>query len=143
MSVAWIMSRRIINVGMDTAIRDVRALLEETRVHHLAVVDDGELVGILSDRDVLNATSPYCNTKYEHKRDEFLLDRKVHQIMTRHPVTVAPDTPVNEAAAVMLLRKVSCLPVVDDGGEVVGIVSWRDLLRYFMANAIQVDEVKA
>ncbi|MBI5137567.1 MAG: CBS domain-containing protein [Nitrospirae bacterium] len=137
MSVAWIMSRHIITVGMDDQVRDARALLDQARVHHLAVLDGGELVGILSDRDLLNATSPYCDTKYEHKRDGFLLDRRVHQIMTRHPVTVAPHTAVNEAAAVMLLRKVSCLPVVGDDGAVCGIVTWRDLLRYFMANAIQ------
>jgi len=137
MSVSWIMTKKVMRVGMDDTVGKVRDALERAHFHHLLVIEKGQLVGILSDRDILNATTPFNNTKNETTRDEALLNRRVHQIMTRHPETIPPETSASEASAIMLTRGISCLPVVDETGQVLGIVSMRDLLRHFMALATQ------
>jgi len=65
----------------------------------------------------------------ETTRDLATLNKRVHQIMTRHPVTLRPHSGVAEAVNLLLKNRISCIPIVDDDFKPVGIVSWRDLLR--------------
>jgi len=138
MSVSWIMTRNITRAGMDDTVGQVRNALEQAHFHHLLVIHKGQLVGILSDRDILNATTPFNDTRNETSRDEALLSRRVHQVMTRHPLTIPQTSTIKEASAIMLIHGISCLPVVNEKETVVGIVSMRDLLRHYMAMTIQV-----
>ena len=85
-------------------------------------------MGILSDKDLYKALSPYLESPGENQRDRDTLSRRVHQVMSRDLVTVAPECPLEEAASLMLARGISCLPVVN-GNTLEGIVTWRDLLR--------------
>ena len=86
------------------------------------------LVGVISDRDLLRALSPYLDTDAEMNRDTETLNRRAHQIMSRQPITISPESSLPEAAAIMLEQHVSCLPVLENGA-LVGILSWKDLLR--------------
>jgi acetoin utilization protein AcuB len=130
------MTTKLIKIGMDQTIGELRQTLEQHPVHHLLVFDKNKLVGILSDRDVLNATTPFNGTRNETSQDETLLRRRVHQIMTRHLITIQPDSPIGDAAAVMLAQGVSCLPVVDDSGKTLGIISMRGLLKHYMTETV-------
>ena len=129
MKVADIMSREPVTVGLDDDLTRVKELFELHRFHHVLVLAGGRLVGIVSDRDLLRATSPFIGRASERPQDVATLHRRVHQIMSRGLVTVPSATPVEEAARLMLAKRVSCLPVVEEDGSVVGIVTWRDQLR--------------
>lgn len=124
-----LMSTRIVTVEYDDRLSEVKKIFDSLRFHHLIVVDDGRVHGVLSDRDLLRALSPFIGTISETERDLHTLDKRVHQIMSRHLVTVGPATRLNEAIDLMLANSVSCLPVVDDHGGPLGIVTWRDILR--------------
>jgi acetoin utilization protein AcuB len=130
-TVGDIMARRLVTVGMDDTLAVVQMLFRAHQFHHLLVIEGRSLVGVISDRDLLKALSPRIGTPNETERDRATLNRHAHQIMTRHPVTVARDCGIEAAARRMLEAKVSSLPVVaTDGVDVlVGIVTWKDLLR--------------
>lgn len=130
MNVHDIMSGEPVTVRMDDDLHRVKDLFELYRFHHLLVlVGEKTLVGVISDRDLLRASSPFVGRASERPQDVATLNRRVHQIMTRNLVVVAPETPVEEAARLMLDKRVSCLPVVGPEGELLGIVTWRDQLR--------------
>lgn len=128
MNVDRIMTRGTITIGMDDGVYKVRDLFKEHAFHHLLVVENGQLVGVISDRDLLRNVSPFIGKLSERSEDAATLNRRVHQIMTRKPITISPETDVKEASRVMLEHRVSCLPVVKNDGRVAGIVTWRDLL---------------
>ncbi|MBP4041365.1 CBS domain-containing protein [Aeromonas sp. SrichE-2G] len=128
MLIKEIMTTRVATVSMDDRLGVIKEIFEQANFRHLLVVEEEELVGVISDRDLLRALSPYLDTDAEMNRDTETLNRRAHQIMSRHPVTVSPNCTLKEAAAIMLERHISCLPVLENGA-LVGIVSWKDLLR--------------
>jgi CBS domain-containing protein len=99
-------------------VRDAYALMKEHGFRHVPVVENDRLVGIFSTTDVgrIGATLPV------------ILERSVADTMTPNPYTIAPDEPIESAAAQMGLRKINCLPVVNAEGKLVGIVTTYDLL---------------
>jgi acetoin utilization protein AcuB len=100
---------------------------------HLLVLKEGRLVGILSDRDLKRTMDPARSKKRLLCVGGlfFLLEPiLVREIMTRNPVTVAPDATAQEAAAIMVAERFGALPV-ERKGEIVGIVTETDLLRHF------------
>ena len=129
MNVSQIMTRQTITIGMDDSVGTVKDLFEEHGFHHLLVLDKRMVVGVVSDRDLLRTVSPFVDRLAERTQDLATLKRRVHQIMTREPVTVSSEATVEEAAQIMLAHRVSCLPAVAQDGHPVGIVTWRDMLR--------------
>jgi len=115
---------------LDDTVAVLQELFERHKFHHLLVVQHGELYGVISDRDLLKNLSPFVGQALsERPQDRALLHRRAHQIMTRHPVTVPSSMPLETAARVMLEHQVSCLPVRDEHGRPIGIVTVHDLLR--------------
>lgn len=129
MSVEQIMNKTIVSVGMDDSLLSAKALFDEHRFHHLLVIENGKLLGVVSDRDLFKAVSPNVGTVVETIKDRATLNRRVHQIMTRKPITLMKSEPIREAIHVFNTHKISCVPIVDNEQKVVGIVSWRDILR--------------
>ena len=127
------MSTQIVTVEMDDKLEVVKNIFDSTRFHHLLVVDERRLVGVVSDRDLLRALSPYIGSTVETARDVATLNKRVHQIMTRKPITLRPEAEVADAIALFLGHSISCIPIVDGEFRPVGIVSWRDVLRTFAA----------
>lgn len=130
MRVQELMSPRVVSVTPDTCVQAMADIFRESRFHHLVVVDGALVVGVISDRDVLRNTSPFVGTPSERRQDEFLLQRRAHQIMTRRPQTIAADAHVGEAGRVMIQGKFSCLPVVEADGRCIGIITIRDIARW-------------
>jgi acetoin utilization protein AcuB len=117
-----IMTARVVTVEMDDRLEIVKEIFDTMNFHHLLVVDENKrLSGVVSDRDLLRAISPYVGSVAETARDLATLNKRVHQIMTRRPVTL------------LLAHRISCIPIVDEESKPVGIVSWRDLLRALAA----------
>lgn len=127
------MTRDVISVRPDTPLLEVQNLLKQHGFRHLVVVDDaGKLAGVLSNRDVLKALSPFLNTSAEQQRDVRTLAQPAEALMNQTPTTVTPETPAKKAASLLLDGAISALPVVD-GAELVGIITTKDLLRYYTA----------
>ena len=131
-----IMTTRVVTIEMDDSLEVVRDIFKKVRFHHLLVVDNNRLVGIISDRDMLKAVSPFVGTMSETTRDRATLNKRAHQIMLHHPVTVRSSCSLQEAAELMLARGVSCLPITTVGGEVLGIVTWKDVLRAILDSQV-------
>lgn len=128
-AIASIMTRTVVTISMDVELRRARELMDERHVHHLPIVHHGKLVGIVSDRDVLRAISPFVDRLAERTQDAQTLHTRVHQIMSRKLVTLRASDSVQQAAALMLSAGVSCLLVVTAEGAIEGIVTLRDLMR--------------
>ncbi|MEO6799234.1 MAG: CBS domain-containing protein [Rhodanobacter sp.] len=129
MTVQSIMSTRLVTVELDDKLKAVKEIFDRMKFHHLLVVEEGRLVGVVSDRDLLRALSPFIGGMMEADRDVATLNRRVHQIMTRKLITLEPQSAVADAAALFLAHDISCIPVVDKASRPVGILSWRDVLR--------------
>ena len=132
MTVDSIMSREVVTVFPDAALVDIRKRLQEGGVNHMVVVEDGTLRGVISDRDVLEAISPFLDTYSEEHRDVKTLSQPASEIMQADPITATPDTPIEEASRTLLDNRVSSLPVVE-GDELMGIVTGKDMLEYYVS----------
>lgn len=114
LSVAGLMTPSPLCVRRTVTVRMALARMRRADVRHLPVVDThGRLVGFLSDCDLLRADG----------------DRKVSEVMTTDVLTVRPTTLAREVSALLLDRKIGAVPVADDAGQVVGIVTETDFLR--------------
>jgi acetoin utilization protein AcuB len=134
MNLRSIMTTRVVSVELDDALEVVKGIFDSVKFHHLLVVDSSKkLCGVISDRDLLRALSPYVGTLSENARDIATLKKRVHQIMTRQPITLPPEATVNDAIDLFLNHRVSCIPIVDKNFKPVGIVSWRDILKFVPA----------
>lgn len=129
MLVADVMSPNPMTISMDATLEDARVTLEELGFHHLLVVEDGVLVGIVSDKDILRTVSPFVGKQTERPQDIAMERRRAHQFMTRSPATVGPKTELVTAARMLLRGKYSCLPVVDEARKPVGVLTTRDFVR--------------
>ena len=132
MNVNEIMTAKVITIGMDDTLGQIQKLFVKHKFHHVLVLEDEELIGIISDRDVLKEMSPYVNTLSEDSRARKTLTKKAHQIMTRNPITVEPDILVEDAARFMLKKNISSLPVVSPSGNIEVILSWKDILNVYI-----------
>ncbi len=129
-SLKHVMTTRLVTVEIDDPLAVVKQIFDSVKFHHILVVDSHKkLCGVISDRDLLRALSPHIGTLAENARDIATLQKRVHQIMTRHPVTLAPEATLADAIKLFLEHRVSCVPVVGPGFKAVGIVSWRDVLK--------------
>jgi len=126
MKVSEIAHTVLVTVIMDHTIGRAR----DKKIRHLLVMDGSELVGVITDRDVRSHLSPRLDTPVENSEDEKTLETKIHQVMTRDLITVSPDMLISEAAALLLKHKIGCLPVIDEDGFIMGIVTDADFLGY-------------
>jgi CBS-domain-containing membrane protein len=139
-----IMTREVVTIGPEASVEDLAKLLESRRISGVPVLDaQGILVGVVTQSDLVQRSRdldlpPALNILDLHlfletpshfqKRLEKLLGNKVKDVMTADPVTVAPETSVNEIARLMSAKGVHTLPVLD-AGKLVGIVGKLDLIR--------------
>jgi len=131
MYVRDIMTTPVHTVDMDHSMLAAKRLFDHERCHHVVILRRNRVFGVVSDRDILKAVSPFVgNRMMERSQDVNTLKKRVHQIMSRNLVTIGPDETVAEAARKMLGERVSCLPVVDDSGSLLGIVTIRDFLAW-------------
>jgi acetoin utilization protein AcuB len=129
MSVRRIMSTSVVTVAMDDPLARIKDIFDRHGFHHVLVVEQGRLVGVVSDRDLLKALSPHLGKASETARDLASLGKRAHQIMSRNLVTLTADADIHDAIQTFNRGRVSCIPIVDADNRPVGIVSWRDILR--------------
>lgn len=128
MFVSGWMTRKVFTVGPDDNITDAIKLMREQKVKHLPVLKNGELKGIISDRDI-REYSPSKATSLDIYELHYLLAKmKVREVMKPNVIITTPDTPVEEAAMLLHDMNIGCLPVVDRD-KLVGIISDKDIFR--------------
>jgi len=126
------MSHPVISITPDMPIHDALSLFRQERIRRAPVVKNGKLVGIVSDKDLLNAT-PSKATSLSIWEINYLLSKvTVAEVMTKKVLSVAEDTPIEEAARIMADNKIGGLPVMRDG-HVIGIITETDLFKIFLA----------
>lgn len=145
LTVSEVMSRPVVTVSMDAKLGEIQELFARERFHHVLVVDDdGKVVGVLSDRDLLKRISPFVGSKLnERKQDENTLSLRAHQVMTRNPVHVTAGDPVQAAVDLILRHNFRSLPVLDERRHPVGILSWKDILRWGSFKGVWKDREEA
>ena len=119
-----------ITVTPSTAVPKVQGLMRHRRIRHLPVLEDGRLVGIITDRDV-RTVDPSPATSLGPGERHYLFERlTVRAVMTRPVLTVTPGDSLAEAVRLMLENRIGCLPVLE-GQRLVGILTGVDVLRAF------------
>ncbi|MFL0801122.1 MAG: CBS domain-containing protein [Agarilytica sp.] len=129
MSIEKLITKPVVSIEMDDTLALVKGLFETHNFHHLLVVNVGKLQGVISDRDLLKALSPHIGTDAETSHDAATLNKKAHQIMTRHPITATEDLGFYDLIEIFNQYNVSCIPVLDAAGKPVGIITWRDIFK--------------
>lgn len=100
------------------------------RIRHLPVLENGKLVGLISERDLMGAAANRIFGFKQATRSALLKTQLVKKIMKKRIVTVTPATPIEDAARLMAEKKIGCLPVISDGA-LVGLITTTNVLRYF------------
>ena len=132
MHVETIMSDPVHCILPDATLADLREILKHVTYHHLLVARDNNLLGVISDRDVLRMSSPYIDTANATAQDQSLLETKAQDFMSTTLITVKKDTLIDTAAILLLEHNISCLPVVSNGDAIEGILTWKDMLKYYV-----------
>ena len=122
------MTRKIITIAPDSSVSDAVRLMKEKRIKHIPVLKDERLKGIISDRDIREFSPSKATSLDVYELNYLLTTTRVKEMMKTRVFTIAPDSPIEEAAMLMLDNNIGSLPVVE-GGKVVGIISDRDIFR--------------
>lgn len=125
------MTSPALTIGPEMGVQDALALMRRDHVRRFPVVDSkGNLIGIISEKDLLDATPSDATTLSVWEINYLLSKLTVEKIMTKNVITITTDTPLEEAARIMADKKIGGLPVVE-GTKVVGIVTETDIFKLF------------
>ena len=132
MYVGRIMHTHLVTVPPDTTLVKAKEIIAEKRINHLLVVDQkGDLIGLISDRDVKRSWASPATTLSIHELNYLLTQLTVDMIMTRKIITIPPGTTVERAALIMQENRISALPVIDDK-KLVGIITTTDVMEVLL-----------
>ena len=127
------MTRNPVLCAPDLSVTDAFDLMKKSRIRRMPVVDkNGKLVGIVSDKDLLRVTPSPATTLSAYEIPYLLSKVKVSDVMTKKVITVTEDTPIEEAARIMVDNKIGGLPVVNESYAVVGIITETDIFKTFL-----------
>jgi len=130
MKVVDVMTKDPLTVTPSEAIGQADELMNGNKIRQLPVVEDNELVGIVTDRDIRSFLSASPLNEPDERKAAFNV--KIRRIMTTDPVTVSPDDDLAEAVELLIEQKIGGIPVVDEAEGLVGIVTYVDVLRCFL-----------
>lgn len=125
------MSHPVITISPDLPIVDALNLMKRERIRRAPVVKDGKMVGIVSDKDLLNASTSPTTSLSVWELNYLLSKITVKEVMSKKVLSVSENTPIEEAARIMADNKIGGLPVTR-GDEVVGIITETDLFKIFL-----------
>jgi len=127
------MSKEVITVDADDTMQNAIYILQEQNIKMLPVMDDANLVGIITDRDLKKASPSDATTLDMHELLFLISKIKVRDLMKEPVFTARPDDTVEEAAALLLEKKISGLPVIDENNRLVGIITRSDIFRVLLS----------
>lgn len=121
------MTSPVTSLSPSSSLLDAALLLRSSAIRHIPIVDEGRLVGIITDRDVQRHTPSLLAPVPVDDYNALFENTPISRLMTREPVHVSADMPLHEAADLLRSRKLGCLPVVDNQ-KLVGIITKADML---------------
>ena len=123
-----IMTTEVTTLGRNDSLQLVKDIMTLGRVRHFPVLDDGKVVGVVSQRDLYKASLGSVMKYGEKAQRSFLEGIPVKEVMSDPAITIAPHAAVQEAARIMMEKKIGCLLVLE-GAQMVGIVTETDMLK--------------
>ena len=123
------MTKDVISVDVNDSMQDAARLIRKHKIKRLPVMENGKLVGIVTDRDLKRASASDVTTLEIHELLFLISEIKISDIMTKDPITIPLDYTIDEAAQILLEHKLSGAPVVDDEGQVAGVITQTDIFR--------------
>ena len=126
------MTQDPVTITDETSMMKAIHIMKERRFRRLPVIHQGKLVGMVTDRDLKEASPSKATTLDVHELYYLLAELQIKEIMTKNPLSVSPDDTVEHAAQLMLEHTISGLPVVDAEGKLLGILTQTDVFRAFM-----------
>ncbi len=127
------MSKEVITVDVDDSMQKAIYILQEQNIKMLPVMEKGEIVGIITDRDLKKASPSDATTLDMHELLFLISKIKIRDLMKKSVYTVQPNCTVEEAAAILLEKKISGLPVVDENNRLLGTITRSDLFRVIIS----------
>jgi len=125
------MTHNPITITADTSFPDAFRMIREKKIRHLPVVDKGKLIGIVAQTDLLHASPSSATTLTVFEINYLLANLHVREVMTSPPITVPKDAPLEQAAHIMVEKKIGCLPVMSNG-NLVGVITETDIFEAFL-----------
>ncbi len=129
MSIQNFMTKSLVTLSIDDDLSRAKQAFEQHEIHHILLLDGKELAGIITDRDLFKHLSPAIGTSKETPKDTSLTKKKLHLIMSRELITAGPEITINEAVLLFYDNHISCLPIVNDNFQPIGIITWRDVIK--------------
>jgi acetoin utilization protein AcuB len=126
------MTRNVISINQSDPVSLAFDLLLTNDIRHLPVLSRGKIVGIITDRDLHEALIPPDPSDTHRSMYHTVKNIKAKSIMTPNPITIDPEAPIDRAARIFLDRKIDCLPVKDERGRLIGILTSTDILKAFL-----------
>jgi len=126
------MTKDPVTITDETSMMKAIHLMKERRFRRLPVVRQGKLVGMVTDRDLKEASPSKATTLDVHELYYLLAELQIKEIMSQNPLAVSPDDTVEHAAQLMLEKTISGLPVVDATGNLAGIITQSDVFKAFI-----------
>jgi CBS domain-containing protein len=128
-TVRLLMSQDPATLGRNETLDLAESIMNLGRIRHMPVVDDGKIVGIVSQRDLFRSALITALGFGRKTTSALIKTIKIKEVMTEHVITISPEATVKEAARVMIDKKIGCLPVVEDQ-KLIGLLTETDILRY-------------
>jgi acetoin utilization protein AcuB len=123
------MTKDVITITPETTLKEAHDIMNNKSIRRLPVVSQGKVVGIVTLGDIRGAEPSKASSLSVWEVNDLLAKLKVSEIMTRNPTTIHENVSIGDAAKVMLERKFSSMPVVDDVEHLVGIITESDIFR--------------
>ena len=131
MLVKELMKTQLVTLNADVKLGFANDIMYLGRIRHLPVVQGEALVGILTQRDLYRASLTSILTNWNENK-EFLDSIRVSEVMTKNVITISPDATMEDAAQIMIDKKVGGLPVVQEKTKLIGLITETDVLQYFV-----------
>lgn len=135
MKVSEIMTREVVYAGLDNTFSQVRDLFLDFKLHHLPIVDNENLIGIISTNDVIRVVLKKANLVKNPDDDSLNEIFQLDEFMTKSPINIAPDTTVDRAVKIFNEHNFQALPVVEMG-KLVGIITLKDIINHYSVESV-------
>ena len=129
MFVSDIMTKNPVTVSPDLMVDEAALIMNKNRFRRLPVVKDGNVVGFISDRDIMQVAPSPATTLSKYEVNSLLAKIKVKEIMSKKVYTIQANAPIEEAALMMCNNKIGGMPVISSTGAIVGIITETDVFK--------------
>jgi CBS domain-containing protein len=123
------MTKDVITIAPETSLKEAHDIMNQKHIRRLPVVAHSKAVGIVTLGDIRGAEPSKASSLSVWEMNDLLAKLKVSEIMTRNPATIQQSASIGDAAKIMLEKKFSSLPVVDEAERLVGIITESDIFR--------------